>query len=104
MSQNRFILAEHAYNVKSVEFFDKDGKPFDTTDVKEFIAKADLQKSRITMQNPHGTNTPNYDPTNGDQQGATGKFGGEFTISLEEYINSIGTMAVSKFSYYTISK
>jgi len=104
MSQNRFILAEHAYNVKSVEFFDKDGKPFDTTDVKEFIAKADLQKSRITMQNPHGTNTPNYDPTNGDQQGSTGKFGGEFTISLEEYINSIGTMAVSKFSYYTISK
>lgn len=101
MTQNRFMMANHAYNVKSAQFYDKNGNPIDTTgmDAKSLMKVVDVTKSQVVMQNPHG-NSPNYDPRTGDSQGY-GEYGGEFTISVEEFMWSVGALGVSKSVYYS---
>ena len=100
MSQNRFMMANHAFNVKSVDFYDKSGKSIETFGLtaKELMNRVDVKKSRIVIQNPHG-NSPTYDPKSGDSQGP-GEYGGEFAISVEEFIWSVGGLGVSKKTYY----
>ncbi len=78
---NIFVYSGHEYNIMTAKFVDKTGAP--VTDLTRVdISNLDVNKSMVTLQNPHGTTRKNLHEDT--EQGR----GGTFDISLKSLFNN----------------
>lgn len=89
---NLFLYNAHAYNVKNIKFISKDGSPIATPSASD-IPNLDINKTVVTLQNPHGTGTPAM-----HEAPKEGNATGTFNISLRAFLNNTGMISAVKVS------
>ncbi len=86
--KNLFIFSKHAYSINAVTLFDTQGNRIETP---EQLKNIDLDASKVTLGNPHGTNKA----TLNEVEQARGR--GDFDISLRSYLNHAGSLYAANF-------
>ena len=89
---NILLFSAHAYNIQTVKFISKDGSEISHPSAAD-IPNLDLNKTMVTLQNPHGTNTAalHEDTKGGNAQGT-------FDISLTAFLNNTEMVSAVKVS------
>ena len=86
--KNLFIFSKHAYSINAVTLFDTQGNRIENP---EQLKTIDLDASKVTLGNPHGTNKA----TLNEVEQARGR--GDFDISLRSYLNHAGSLYAANF-------